>query len=147
MTGASQCTAYGVIAAPTVLCSQEGGFGLRSTFMSARTLRHTPALWLPQTATQLTRLKLGSGIAPATSLRLPHGKSPRGLLHGGLGQLVGSQAVCQGACCAGPCRQKCQQRSGPTAWVAQCPTLGPDGCASWTARPTAASKKKKLMVH
>eukprot|EP00959_Pyramimonas_sp_CCMP1952_P135081 2826429-Pyramimonas_sp.AAC.1 len=39
-------------------------------------------MWLPQTATQLTRLKLGSGIAPATSSRLPRGWSPRGLLHG-----------------------------------------------------------------
>eukprot|EP00959_Pyramimonas_sp_CCMP1952_P025518 535247-Pyramimonas_sp.AAC.1 len=46
MTGASQCTPYGAITAPTVLCSPDGGCGLRSTFMSARTLRHTPAMWL-----------------------------------------------------------------------------------------------------
>eukprot|EP00959_Pyramimonas_sp_CCMP1952_P212171 4439819-Pyramimonas_sp.AAC.1 len=39
--------------------------------MKARTLWHAQAMWLPQTATQLTRLKLGSGIAPTTSSRLP----------------------------------------------------------------------------
>eukprot|EP00959_Pyramimonas_sp_CCMP1952_P304148 6365603-Pyramimonas_sp.AAC.1 len=61
-------------------------------------------MWLPQTAAQLTRLKLGSGIAPATSSRRPRGCSPRGVLRGGLGQLVGAQAVCRGACSGGPCR-------------------------------------------
>eukprot|EP00959_Pyramimonas_sp_CCMP1952_P163950 3428020-Pyramimonas_sp.AAC.1 len=80
--GASQCTAQGVITAPAKPDSPEGGCGLMSTFMKARTLRHTPAMWLPQTATQLTRLKLGCGIAPTTPSRLPHGWSPCGLLHG-----------------------------------------------------------------
>eukprot|EP00959_Pyramimonas_sp_CCMP1952_P146454 3065774-Pyramimonas_sp.AAC.1 len=73
MTGASQCTAYGAITAPAALCSPLAGCGLRSTFMKARTLRHAQTMWPPQTATQLTRLKLGSGIAPTTSSRLPHG--------------------------------------------------------------------------